>query len=112
MPPNPVPVLLTQYAQALGASALARWSSLAPWELTSQSEAIVTQQISELDDTEFDLAGSITVHKTATVEAGAVLKGPLIIGPRCYIATGAVLQPNTIVARFLGRPRTITTLSC
>jgi NDP-sugar pyrophosphorylase family protein len=34
----------------------------------------------------------MALHTTVTVESGAVLKGPLIVGPHCFIAAGAYLR--------------------
>lgn len=38
------------------------------------------------------IAGSIAIHETATVEANATLKAPLILGPRTFVAAGAYLR--------------------
>jgi NDP-sugar pyrophosphorylase family protein len=35
---------------------------------------------------------SVGVHRTATVEAGAVIKPPAIIGPNCFVASTAYLR--------------------
>jgi NDP-sugar pyrophosphorylase family protein len=40
----------------------------------------------------FERRGIIAVHPTATVEAGAVVKGPAVIGAECFIAHGAYLR--------------------
>ncbi|MGI1988733.1 hypothetical protein [Shewanella glacialipiscicola] len=80
------------------ASPLARWRELALWELTSKSEIVVRQMLPELIVTEFNICGEVAIHKTATVESGAVLKGPLIIGPHCFIAAGAYLRGGNWVA--------------
>jgi hypothetical protein len=67
---------------------LAPWANQAPWELTSSSEAIVRQLLSALAAEEFLIMDDIAVHRTATVEAGAMLKGPLILGANCFVAAG------------------------
>lgn len=51
-----------------------------------------------LDATDFNLSDEVAIHKTATVESGAVLKGPLIVGPHCFIAAGACLRNGNWVA--------------
>jgi len=58
-------------------------ADLAPWAATGASMEIVAA-----------LAGAegLSVHPTATVEAGAVLKPPLVVGPGCFIAAGAYLR--------------------
>src|SRR5262249_37763796 len=40
----------------------------------------------------FNRRGSIATHRTATIEDGAVIKGPAIIGARCFIAAGSYLR--------------------
>ncbi|RSC29837.1 LpxA family transferase [Pseudomonas putida] len=36
--------------------------------------------------------GTVVVHRNATVEAGALVKGVAIIGPGCFIASGSLLR--------------------
>ena len=95
--PKPV-VLLSQFINAFATSPLARWSSSAPWELTCQSEAVVRHLLAELVSNAFDVSGEVAVHETAIVESGAVLKGPLILGPHCFVASGAYLRGGNWVA--------------
>jgi NDP-sugar pyrophosphorylase family protein len=89
---------LRDFIASLENSALARWGSYAPWELTRQSEAIVRTLLGDLLASEYSIANEIAVHATATVETGAVLKGPLIIGPSCLVATGAYLRGGNWIA--------------
>ena len=55
------------------------------------SAAIVDGLLGHLDG-DYRRSANIAVSSTATVEDGAVLKGPLIIGPRCFIACGSLLR--------------------
>jgi NDP-sugar pyrophosphorylase family protein len=89
---------LDEFIGVFESSPLARWSSSPPWELTSQSESIVRQLLAELAADDFNVAGEIAVHKTAIVEPGAVLKGPLILGAHCFVAAGAYLRGGNWVA--------------
>jgi len=91
-------LLLSDFIESLAASPLARWRSSAPWELTTQSETIVRRLLGELATAEFHIANEVAVHRTATVEVGAVLKGPLILGPHCFVAAGAYLRGGNWVA--------------
>jgi bifunctional UDP-N-acetylglucosamine pyrophosphorylase / glucosamine-1-phosphate N-acetyltransferase len=79
-------------------SPLARWSELQPWELTSRSEQVVRVLLEALLAGEFSVSDGVAVHRTATVEAGAVLKGPLIVGASCFVASGAYLRGGCWVA--------------
>ena len=83
---------------AFAASPLARWSELAPWALTAQSVAIVRLLLAELPADEFVVTGEVAVHRTATVEVGAVLKAPLILGAGGFVAAGAYLRGGCWVA--------------
>lgn len=91
-------VPLADFIAGIGSSPLAPWSELDPWEVTSQSEAIVRRLISGLSSAEFTATGEVLVHRSATVESGAVLKGPLILGPGCFVAAGAYLRGGNWVS--------------
>lgn len=90
--------LLSDFIESITASPIAAWAKIAPWELSGQSEAIVRQLLGSLDLAEFVVANEIAVHRTATVESGAVLKGPLILGLECFVASGAYLRGGNWVA--------------
>ena len=85
-------IRLTDYIAGFSQSNLAPWAELAPWALAAQAPAIVRQLLAELPADEYTLEGDVAVHRTATVEAGALLKGPLIIGAHCFIASGSLLR--------------------
>ena len=63
----------------------------APWHLVGNIEALLRQQIAGLDSS-YQRVDEIAGHRTAIIEAGAVVKGPAIIGPNCFIAAGAYLR--------------------
>lgn len=88
MPLAPISACIASFESSL----LAPWSASEPWELTAQSEQIVCQLLAGASLSEFVVAGDVAVHRTAVVEAGAVLKGPLILGPGCFVAAGAYLR--------------------
>lgn len=85
-------IRLTDYIHAFSQSPLAPWADLAPWDLVTQAPEIVRQLLAGLSPDDYEIHDEIAVHRTATVEAGAVLKAPLIIGAHCFIATGAYLR--------------------
>jgi bifunctional N-acetylglucosamine-1-phosphate-uridyltransferase/glucosamine-1-phosphate-acetyltransferase GlmU-like protein len=91
-------VFVRDFVAAFDASPLAPWAASAPWELTSQSEAVVRHLLKTLDLSEFSVSSEVAVHCTTTVEPEAVLKGPLIIGPLCFVASGAYLRGGNWVA--------------
>jgi NDP-sugar pyrophosphorylase family protein len=62
-----------------------------PWAITGQAEALVRAAMAGLGPG-YRREGEVAVHRSAMVEAGAVLKGPVIIGPRCLVAAGAYVR--------------------
>jgi UDP-N-acetylglucosamine diphosphorylase / glucose-1-phosphate thymidylyltransferase / UDP-N-acetylgalactosamine diphosphorylase / glucosamine-1-phosphate N-acetyltransferase / galactosamine-1-phosphate N-acetyltransferase len=72
-------------------SALGEFSDIPPWELTLNSTRVVARLLSRLGDA-YAVSGDIAIHLTSTVEEGAIIKGPAIIGPKCFIAAGAYLR--------------------
>jgi UDP-3-O-[3-hydroxymyristoyl] glucosamine N-acyltransferase len=76
-------------------SVLGAWADGTPWALTADAERIVGTLLDGIAPSQFRRDGSVAVHRTATVEAGAFLKGPAIVGPHCFIAAGAYLRGGT-----------------
>jgi NDP-sugar pyrophosphorylase family protein len=62
-----------------------------PWNIVVPIEAIIRAALARLDS-DYRIEGEIAVHRTATIEAGAVLKPPVLIGPRCFVAVSAYLR--------------------
>jgi NDP-sugar pyrophosphorylase family protein len=81
------------------ASPLAHLAALPPWELTARSERIVRELLASLA-AEYSVSNEIAVHVSTTVEPGAVLKGPLILGPHCFVASGAYLRGGNWVSSY------------
>jgi len=78
------------------------WSAFAghrPWDLVSQVPHLVSGLMGRLPMDEYRVAGDVAIHRSAQVEAGAVLKGPLILGPGCRVASGAYLRGGTWLER-------------
>lgn len=91
-------VEIQRYIAAFSASALLRWSGLNPWQFTAQASVIVRTLLAELPESEYVIAEEVAVHRSATIETGSVLKGPLILGAGCFVATGAYLRGGSWVA--------------
>ncbi|EFQ62937.1 UDP-N-acetylglucosamine pyrophosphorylase [Pseudomonas fluorescens WH6] len=85
-------IRLTDYIASIDQSPLRPWVDLAPWALVTQAPAIVRQLLTELPADEYVIQDEIAIHHSAIVEAGALLKPPLIIGAQCFIASGALLR--------------------
>jgi NDP-sugar pyrophosphorylase family protein len=64
-----------------------------PWIATQRAPELIAPLIPSLaHDTDYLIDGDIAIHRSSTVEPGSVLKGPIIIGPRCFVASGAYLR--------------------
>ena len=85
-------IRLGDHIAGVAVSPLARFADRTPWALVADAPAIVRALLETLSLSDYVIDGEIALHRSATVEAGAVLKGPLIVGPRGFIATGAYLR--------------------
>lgn len=83
--------LLARHIPAFASSALADLAAEPPWTLTAAAGDIVRRLLDSLG-ADFSIADEVAVHRGARVAPGAVLKGPLIVGPRCFIGHGATLR--------------------
>lgn len=87
-----VRVRLGDHINEVATSQLALFADRTPWALVAEAPAVVRALLETLSSADYVIDGDIALHRSATVEAGAVLKGPLIVGPRGFIATGAYLR--------------------
>ncbi len=62
-----------------------------PWNFISVIQSALVKKIQSLSP-EFTIKGNIAIHKTATIEEHAILKGPLIISQNCFVAAHAYLR--------------------
>lgn len=83
---------LRAYISGISSSPLAPWAASLPWELPPQAPGIVRGLLAALPAGDYVIDGEIAIHRSARVEPGAVLKGPLILGPGCLVAAGAYLR--------------------
>jgi len=88
----PQRIALPRYIASIATSPLARFTDLKPWELTAAAAPIVGQLLAELPADDYLIQGQVAIHRSATVEAGATLKGPLIVGAGSLVAAGAYLR--------------------
>lgn len=85
-----MPIVVAEY--------VARWTTSAfadvadpPWRAVQDAETHLTRALGTLS-TDYETADGVAIHRTAAVEPGAVVKGPAIIGPRCFVAASAYLR--------------------
>ncbi|KQP06067.1 LpxA family transferase [Methylobacterium sp. Leaf99] len=72
-------------------SPLAAWATGEPWDIVTGLAGLVARLLETLG-TDYEIEGDIAVHRTTRVEAGAVMKGPLIVGPNCLVAMGSLIR--------------------
>jgi bifunctional N-acetylglucosamine-1-phosphate-uridyltransferase/glucosamine-1-phosphate-acetyltransferase GlmU-like protein len=65
--------------------------SASPW-LISITLPDILPRIIEQPGKDYVVNQNVAVHKTATVEPGAIIKGCAIIGPHCFVAANAYLR--------------------
>jgi NDP-sugar pyrophosphorylase family protein len=92
LPAPPAPVRLDDFIAVPAGTPLAAWAAQPPWALTPHSEVCVAEWLARLDPAAYAIDAGIAVHRSASVEPGAVLKAPVIVGPRCLLAHGACLR--------------------
>ncbi|MFM9924643.1 LpxA family transferase [Variovorax sp. H27-G14] len=83
---------LADYIAGFAGSPLAPWAASLPWELPLHAPDIVRRLLAGLPADDYLVDGEVAVHRSTRVEPGAVLKGPLILGPGCFVAAGAYLR--------------------
>ena len=83
---------IQDYVASCVSSPLARWADSPAHELTAEAAAVVQNLLSGLSSAEYSITDCIAVHRTATIERGATLKPPLIVGANAFIAAGAYVR--------------------
>lgn len=62
-----------------------------PWLIPASIPERLAELIAQKPEG-YHIADGVAIHETATVEAGAVLKGPVIIGKNCFVGAHAYLR--------------------
>ncbi|MBD0258336.1 MAG: LpxA family transferase [Cytophagales bacterium] len=62
-----------------------------PWQATGQAVALVGEWLRTLGDA-YRIHNGVAVHRTATVEEGVVLKGPVVVAAGCFLGAHAYLR--------------------
>ena len=83
-------------------SPFAGYGSVAPWYWASHGAAWIAEAIAALGE-DYSVHDGVATHRTAIVEAGAIVKGPAILGPDTFVAATAYLRGGV----FLGEGCTV-----
>lgn len=86
------PIQLPDYVASITSTALHPWMHLPPWEITANAASIVRTLLDQTDLQDYVVTDEVAVHRSAVVEVGATLKGPLLLGLNCFVAAGAYLR--------------------
>lgn len=86
------PLDIASFVTSIATSPLQHWAHLPPWEITSNAASIVRSLLDQTDLQDYVVTDEVAVHRSVVVEAGATLKGPLLLGPNCFMAAGAYLR--------------------
>jgi NDP-sugar pyrophosphorylase family protein len=86
-----MPLSLTNYIKRAHAAFPPLAAYAYPWQATGQAAALVGEWLRTLGDG-YRVRDGIAVHRTATVEEGVVLKGPVVVGAGCFLAAHAYLR--------------------
>jgi UDP-N-acetylglucosamine diphosphorylase / glucose-1-phosphate thymidylyltransferase / UDP-N-acetylgalactosamine diphosphorylase / glucosamine-1-phosphate N-acetyltransferase / galactosamine-1-phosphate N-acetyltransferase len=75
--PFPLPAVLLQ--------------DLRPWQITANLEEILKEYLPYLGK-DYRISNNQAIHHSARIEPGVIMKGAVIIGADCFLATGAYLR--------------------
>jgi NDP-sugar pyrophosphorylase family protein len=84
-------MILTDYVAGAARYASFFVPTASPWPVIAAIPEILRAKLRALP-TGYCIDGDIAVHETAQIETGAVVKGPAIIGPHCFVASSAYLR--------------------
>ena len=85
-------VRIDAFIEDFAESALGGWRDAEPWDVTASAPEILRRLLETLPSGTYRIDGEVAVHRSASVETGATLKGPCIIGAETFVARGAYLR--------------------
>jgi len=69
-----------------------------PWEITESANKIIDNIISNLKSDDYNISGSVAIHKTAKIENGVIIKDNVVIEKGCFVGAGAYLRGGVYLA--------------
>jgi len=67
-----------------------------PWEITTNLNEIIEEIIPDLGE-DFKIENGIAIHKSAVLEKGVTLKGPILIMDNCHISANAYFREGVFL---------------
>lgn len=71
-------------------------NTLQPWEITGKLNSIIEELILKLDSN-YEITGSVAIHRSAVVEKGVTLKNAVIINEGCYVGANAYFREGVFL---------------
>src|SRR5687767_1994127 len=62
-----------------------------PWEVTQNIGKILLEKMANLDG-DYKIFNQVAIHKSVSINSNAILKGPAIISPKCFVGAHAYLR--------------------
>lgn len=90
-------ITIASFIQSFESSPFQQFS-LTPWQLSQELPSLLLGLLKDLNE-EYTQNGTVYVHRSAAIESGVTLKGPIIIGPDCFIGAHAYLRGGVYLDR-------------
>lgn len=74
--------------------------SESPWTLTQSLRKILLERMETLGD-DYKITNDIAIHKTASIDSHAILKGPVIISTNCFVGAHAYLRGGVFLDEYV-----------
>jgi UDP-N-acetylglucosamine diphosphorylase / glucose-1-phosphate thymidylyltransferase / UDP-N-acetylgalactosamine diphosphorylase / glucosamine-1-phosphate N-acetyltransferase / galactosamine-1-phosphate N-acetyltransferase len=68
-----------------------------PWQISANVREIIETEIQRLGS-DYTIDGNVAIHKSATIEQGVILKGPIIISEDCFVGAHAYLRGGVFLS--------------
>jgi bifunctional N-acetylglucosamine-1-phosphate-uridyltransferase/glucosamine-1-phosphate-acetyltransferase GlmU-like protein len=73
--------------------------ALIPWDFPASLATFISSLLKNISSADFLIRDQIAIHKSASVEVGAIIKGAAIVGENCFVASSALLRGGVILSR-------------
>ncbi len=83
-------ISLVKYVQRFG-QAFPAPPPMPPWKVTGEAEKMLMQKISGLGP-DYKIFNNVAIHETVVIDSHAILKGPAIISPHCFVGAHTYLR--------------------
>jgi len=89
--------LIREYVKTSELPILPIIENMSPWEAVFKIETVIARLMDTIDLSEYEVCNGQAIHKSTVIESMAKVKGTMIIGPSCFIASGSLLRGGIIL---------------